>query len=889
VFPRIHSLFRVLTRRRDFEDDMSEELRFHIEQYTEDLIRAGMSREEAGRRARIEFGGLGSVKEECREARGLNLFDELVRNLRYAGRVLRKTPGFTATALLTIALCLGANLTIFAVIDAILLRPLPFPDAGRLVTIFNTYPKAGVERDGASVTNYYERRGRIPAFSSLSLYAFGTAIVGKPGTMERERITRISPDFFTTLGAGPAFGRTFTDAEMTFQTDDVAILSDAYWRLHLNADPHVIGRKIQVDGHARTVVGVLPAAFHFLSSQSQLYFPLASNPEDRSPLQRHSGGNVKQMIARLRPGAPVEQAQSEIDAQNAALEKDDPQGKEMADAGFRSLVVPLHADEVAAVRPTLLLLQGGVFLLLLIGMVNLVNLLLIRASGRAKETAVRQALGASRRFVVSEVVVETTLLTLAGGLLGLAIGAGGIRLVAALGADRLPFGARIAFDARLAGVALAAAVVLGILLAAPIAWFNLRLRPNDALQSEARGGTAGRAAQILRHSFVIAQIALAFVLLDGAGMLGLSLKRAMAVSPGFRPDHVITGQISLVGSKYPAPSAGLAFTKRLEDELDRQPGVSSVGVATNIPFSGKNGKSASTVEGYVLRPGESPRANYSYGVTGDYFRAMGLSLRAGRFLTGADSRQKVRTCVVDENFARHYWPHTSPLGHRLFEGSEAGPEDQAFTVVGVAGSIKQAGLTDNSVQGAVYYPYMDHADSNIYVVVRGNAPVDLLEQALQRTARQIDPELAVNDVQSMDGRIEDSLLARRSPAMLGGIFSAIALLLIAIGTYGVLSYAVAQRRREIGVRMALGARPEQIRAQFLSLALRLLAGGTLLGLFGAWMTGQAMQSVLFQAPAYSWVVLAGSAGIIAVVSLAACLLPALQAARISPMQVLADQ
>jgi predicted permease len=490
---------------------------------------------------------------------------------------------------------------------------------------------------------------------------------------------------------------------------------------------------------------------------------------------------------------------------------------------------------------------------------------------------------------VSEVVVETTLLTLAGGLLGLAIGAGGIRLVAALGAARLPFGARIAFDARVAGVALAAAVVLGILLAAPIAWFNLRLRPSDALHSEARGAMAGRATQILRHGFVVAQIALGFVLLYGAGMLGLSLKRAMAVSPGFRPDHVITAQISLVGNNYPSPAAGLAFTERLEEGLGRQPGVSSVGVATNIPFSGRNGKSAATVEGYVLRPGQSPRGHYSYGVAGDYFRAMGFSLRAGRFLTGADSRRKDRYCVVDEDFARYYFRHTNPLGHRLFQGSERGPADEAFTVVGVVGSIKQAGLTDDSAQGAVYYPYIDQADSNIYVVVRGSDRTAVLGRELQRSAREIDPGLAINDVQSMDGLIADSLITRRSPALLAGIFSAIALLLIAIGTYGVLSYAVVQRRREIGVRIALGALPKQIRGQFLSLAVRLLAGGTALGLFGAWMTGRAMQAVLFQVPAHSPMVLAGTVGIISVISFAACLLPAHQATRISPMQVLAEQ
>ena len=602
MFRRLRSLFRVLTSRRNFEAGMAEELRFHMETYTDELVHSGISREEARRRARIEFGGLNSVEAECREERGLHPFDELGRELRYAARLLRKTPAFTATAVLTLALCLGANLTIFAVIDAILLRPLPFPHAGRLVTIFNTYPKAGVERDGSSITNYYERRGRIPAFSSLSIYRFGTAIIGETGSTEREEITQVSPDFFKTLGSGPLLGRVFTDAETTYQTNDVVILSNEYWRQHFNTDPHVIGRKILVDTLPETVIGVLPRGFRFLSTESRLYFPLASRPQDRSPLERHSGGNVTQMVARLKPGATLAQAQSQIDAQNAALERDDPQAKMIADAGFRSLVVPLHADQVAAVRPTLLLLQAGVFLLLLIGSVNLVNLLLIRANGRVKELAVRQALGASRRYVMAEVVAETTLLTITGGLLGLAVGAGGIRLVSALGADRLPFGTHIAFDVRLAVLALVAAVLLGILLAAPIAWFNLRLHTANALQSEGRGGTASRAAQTLRHTFAITQIAMAFVLLSGASLLGLSLKRAMAVFPGFRPDQVITGEISLVGNKYPSAWAGLTFTERLTAELRREPGVLSAGVATNIPFSGRNGKSAATVKGYAPRP-----------------------------------------------------------------------------------------------------------------------------------------------------------------------------------------------------------------------------------------------------------------------------------------------
>jgi len=888
MIQRLRSLFRALTRRRDFEEGMSEELRFHIEQCTDDLVRSGMSREKAARVVLAELGSPINIKSDCREAFGVHFFDEFRRQLSYAARLFRKTPAFTATALLTLAVCFGANLTIFAVIDSVLLRPLPFPEPDRLMMIFNTYPKAGVDRDGSSVTNYYERRGRIPATASLSIYRYGTEIVGEPGSTERLPTMRVSPDFFSTLGLGPAIGRTFTDEETSSDTDHVAILSDAFWRQRYNADPDVIGKKIRVNSVSRTVVGVLPPSFRFLSSDAGVFLPLASRPEDRAPSQRHSGGNVTQMIARLRPGATLAQAQSELDAQNAALEVDDPQAKMIADAGFRSLVVPLRADHVAAVRPTLLLLEAGALVLFLIGGVNFVNLLLIRASGRVKELAVRQALGAGWRYLVSEVIVETSLLTFAGGLLGLVVGAGGIQLLRALGADRLPLGSRIIFDARLALVGLVAAIVMGIVFAVPVAWFHLRRHLGNALQSQSRGGTSGRGAQILRHSFLVSQIALAFILLAGAGLLGLSLQRVMAVSPGFHPDHVLTGQILLPWADY-SVAGRLKFMESLMDKLDHLPGVSSAGVVNNVPFSGNSGKSAATVAGYVRGPGESARGHYSYGVAGDYFRAMGFSLRAGRFLTADDSRRSERVCVVDEDFARYYWPQASAIGQRLWDGSEERKDAEAFTIVGVVGGVKQAGLTEDEAQGAIYYPYAYRVDDSVYVAVRTSLPPESFALTLQKAVRQIDADVPVSDLRSMDIRIADSLVARRSPALLAGLFSAIALLLTSIGTYGVLSYAVAQRRREIGVRMALGAQPGQIRVQFLSLSLRLLAAGTVLGLIGAWQAGRAMRSLLFQVPPLNFAVLAAAACVTAVVCLAACLLPSQRAAQISPMEALAEE
>ncbi len=810
-----------------------------------------------------------------------------MNDLRFALRQLRKSPIFTLTALATIALCLGANLAIFAVINSILLRPLPFPQSDRLVTIYNTYPKAGVENDGSSITNYYERRGHIPAFSSLSIYRDNSELVGEAGSTEQVQVMRITPEFFATLGVSPVMGRGFNDTDVTAMVDmRQAILTDAYWRQRLDSDPKILGREIQVNGVPRKIVGVLPPDFRFLSSEVRLFLPLTSELSQRGPKQRHSGGGGTHMIARLKPGATIDQAQSQIDAHNAAVEKDNPDAKAMAEAGFRSPVVSLHADHVRSIRPTLWLMQAGVLFLLLIGAVNLVNLLLIRASGRAKEMTIRQSLGASRRQVVQQVMVETVLLTVIGGVLGLAVGAWGMGLLEVLGADRLPLGAHIVFDGWLAVIGLAGAILLGVVIALPIAWFNLHSHLANALQSESRTGTVSRAAQRLRHGFIIAQIALAFVLLAGAALLGLSLKKAMAVSPGFRADHVLTGQFTLPWGAYPAESPQrVAVLDSLLDAIGQQPGVTAAGTITNVPLSGDNGKAAVTPKGYVPQPGESLHGHYSYGVAGDYFSALGIPLREGRFLNSEDSRRGERVCVVDEDFARRYWPHGDALGQRVFQGSDS-DKAKLSTIVGVVGTVKQAELTEPQGQGAVYFPFIDRDAANVFVVVRTSQRPEAFAATLRRLVRATDPRLAIDDIQSMETRVADSLIARRSPALLAGIFAGVALLLAAIGTYGVLSYAVAQRRREIGIRMALGAQRKQVGTQFLSLGLRLLAAGTILGLIGAWMAGRAMQSVLFDVPALPVATLLGTALVMSFVSLVACLIPARRAAQVDPMLAL---
>ncbi len=807
-------------------------------------------------------------------------------DLRQSLRRLAHERGFTATVLLTLGLCIAANVAIFAVVDAILVRSLPFPHAEQLVTAINAYPGAGVERAGASLPNYYDRREAIKAFASTAIIQGGSAIIGDAGAPNRVDRDRVSPEFFATLGVPLAMGRTFNDDEMFYKGSAVAILTDAFWRTKFNADANVLGRTFQVDSLPVTVIGVLPPGFRYLSSRAQFFIPAASNAEDRELKQRHS--NNFQLIARLAPGATLATAQAQIDAFNLKQIADDPYASLLKGAGYHTTVSFLHADHVRDVKPILLLLQAGVLSLLLIGGVNLVNLLLIRASGRARDLAVRQALGASRRHITREVMLETVLLALGGGLLGLAGGAAAIRLLSVLGTDSLPLGATIVFDARVAAVAMGVSLVVGVALALPIIWFNLRTKLAPVLQAETRGGTVSRAAHRVRHGFIIAQVALAFMLLAGAGLLGVSLKRVLAVQPGFQSSQVLTGQISLPWKNYPETPPRLAFVERLLTELKTLPGVESVGITSGLPFSGNANNNAIAIEGVELAPGDSIRAHYTSGVAGDYWQSLSIPLREGRFLEAADNHREQKVCVVDEDFAKRYWPKGSALGHRI-ASSPTFSEERATTIVGVVGSVKQNDLSEKAGQGTVYFTYKEYSSSGISVVLRTKMVPEALGNSLKTVVLKIDPQLPVDDLKSMQVRIDDSLVARRSPAILAGIFAGVALLLAAIGTYGVLAYAVNQRRREIGVRMALGALPQQVLAQFIGLGARLLAAGLIIGMGGAWLVGRAMQSVLFGVGAIHPGVFAVTGGVMMIVVLLAVYLPLRRAAQVSPIEALRDE
>ncbi len=809
-------------------------------------------------------------------------------DLRYAIRRLRTTPGFTVAVVATLAVCLGANLTIFAAVHSILLRPLPFPEPDRLVTIYNTYPRASVMDDGASVANYYERRGRVAAFSSVSLYRDDAAIVGETGRTEREFVMRVSPQFFATVGIRPALGRQFREEETVFGSDRAVILSDAYWKQQYQGDRGVLGRTMRINGTAFTIVGVLPEDFRFLSSRARIFLPLSSGQDDRLSSHRHWGSSSR-MVARLALGVGIKDAQAQLDAYDALMERENPQHQMMVDAGYRSVVVSLHARHVEAIRPALLLLQGGAVTLLLIGLVNIGNLFLVRAGARTRELAIRRAIGARASHIVGSVVAETSALSAAGTALGLLLASGGVALLGRLGAARLPLGSQIALD----GMTMAAGAVTALGVAFALGTFvgvqHLRNRAGDALRADTRGGTASPRTQRTRQAVLGAQVALSFVLLSTSALLASGVRALMQVSPGFEPAQLLTAQISLPPSRYRTDAAVQSFLDRLRTELGHVPGLAATGVATNIPFSGSTIKSAATLAGRPPVPGEPPRGIYGYAVAGNYFAAMRIPLREGRYLSPSETGMAVRVCVVDEDFARRNWPQGGAIGQRLFLGGTEGRPDDAFTIVGVVGAVKQGSLSESDAIGAVYFPYSGRFDRSIYIVGRASVPPEALIPELRKIVRGLDPELPINNARSMETRISDSLVVHRSPAIFAALFSGIALLLCGLGTYGVASYAVAQRRREIGIRMALGARPEQVRRHVLAPGLRVLALGLAAGIAGAWAASRALGSALEGLPQAPVGSLTAAAVTMAVVCVLACLLPARRAMRISPVEAISGE
>jgi predicted permease len=796
---------------------------------------------------------------------------------------------------MTLALCIGANTALFAVVYNVLLRPLPVPEPDRVLLLSNLYPKAGVtDSSNSGVPDYYDRMRAVSVLPEQALFNHASVAVGLDGAPARIRVANVTPSFFRVFPVRPLHGRTFTEAEGDVGNEKKILLSQRLWWRVFGGDPGAVGRDLRVDGQPYTVVGVLPAQIEPLDPGTLAFRPLAFTPEERSDERRHS--NNYWHVGRLRPGATLEQAQSQVDALNAANLERFPHFREvLQNAGFHTRVVPLQDHLVRHVRPTLFLLWGGALFVLFVGAVNVVNLVLVRTRGRLKELVTRMALGAGPGQVARQLLVEGLTLTLAAAGMGLLLGAAALRTAGALDLEDLPYGSSIGIDGAvvLFSVGLAAGIgaVVGAVPLARVLGAKLTL----VLREEGRSTSGGRGARALRRSLVVAQVAFTLVLLAGAALLLASFRRALKVDPGFASEGVLTGSVALPRSRYPDDDARRAFTGESLRRLRALPGVLAAGATDTIPFGDQHNDSVILAEGYAMQPGESVVSPNAVDVTPGYFEAMGVRLVRGRFFEESDDEDALPVVVVDEKLAGRFWPGRDAVGRRLYRPGDvrnllATDERTAFfTVVGVVRDIRLSDLTEGErAVGSYFFPMAQDTSRILTFALKTASRPEALAGALRSTVASLDPELPVFDVRTMLERAESALLPRRTPALLSVAFGSVALLLSAVGLYGVLAYLVAQRSREIAIRVAVGGSPRDVFGLVFREGASLVGGGLFAGALGALLLRRSVAGLLFGVRATDPALIGAAVALLVAVALLACALPARRATRIDPVAVLAS-
>jgi predicted permease len=821
--------------------------------------------------------------------------ESFLHDLRVGTRLLLKHRAFSVTAALTLAVCIGANSALFSVVHGVLLRPLPVPDSDRIVLMGNWYPNAGPGGGSAGVPDYYDRLRETTVFEQQAMFNSSNVSIDQSGTPNRVRVMNVTPSFFPLLRVSPALGRVFAEEEGTLGHEKEVILSYGLWQTEFGGDRGAIGRLMRVDGQPYTVVGVMPQGFDFVNPNIALWRPLAFTDRQKSDAARHS--NNWQNIGRLKPGATVAQAQAQIDALNRANLDRFPQYKQLLiNAGFYTRVERLQDSLVRDIKPVLYLMWGGALFVLLIGCVNVANLVLVRSRARLRELATRVALGAGRARIARQLVTESVVLTAVAAAAGLLVGWAALRLLGAVNIQDLPRGHDIRLDDVVVlytvGIAAAIGVVLGLIPVVSILSTNV----TTVLREEGRSGTAGAGARVLRRGLVVAQVGFAFVLLIGAGLLFASFRRVLAIDPGFDGNGVLTATVSLPRTRYTEDTDLRGFVDRALQRIRALPGVSSAAATSTIPFGGNHSDSVILAEGYQMQPGESVLSPNQVEVTPGYFETMGARLVRGRFFDVRDGADAPKTVIVDERLANHFWPGENPIGRRLYLPTDINSllaitdKTVFFTVVGVIREMKLDSLAaQKSDVGAYYFP-MDQDGSRYlsFAVKAAVADPTALAGSVRGAIAAVDPELPIFDVQTMDTLTDKSLVSRRSPVVLSIVFGGVALFLSAIGLYGVLAYLVTQRTKEIGIRIALGSSAGAIFELVLREGLLLVGAGLLVGAAGAVALRTSLQSQLYGVRATDPVVLAAVTVTLAMVGLAACALPARRATRIDPIIALAE-
>jgi len=821
--------------------------------------------------------------------------DRFFHDLKYAGRVLWRDRGFAATVIFTLAVCIGANAAIFAIINGVLLRPLPIPESDRIVALYNSYPKAGVERASSGVPDYYDRRRETDAFEELALYRLNGQTIG--GQNEPQRLTgmAVTPSLFRMVKATPHRGRVFREDEGEIGREHEVILSYALWQQLFSGQDSAVGRDLRINGENHTIIGVMPQSFFFMDPDVKLWTPLAFTPQQKSDDARHN--NSWTMAGRLKPGVSVGIAQQQVDALNARNLDRFPAFKQiLINAGFHTIVAPLQQDLVREVRPTLLMLWAGVLFVLAIGAVNITNLVLIRSSARMRELATRHALGASLPRLMRHLLTETVFLTTVGGALGLIVGYAALRALGSVGLDALPRAHEITIDIKVMGFALSLALLVGLAVGlAPVARLTA-LNLAQAFREEGRSGTSGRGARGVRRLLVASQVAFAFMLLAGAGLLLTSFHRVLAVDPGFDPANVVTARVAPPASRYRDEAAVRALAERFVTAVRSIPGVEHVGISSSIPFGGDYSDSVILAEGYRMAPGESLISPYRVFATPGYFEALDIPVKRGRTFNDSDTATSPGVVIIDERLAHRFWPGADPVGRRMYQPEN--PNDlvtpdkntRYLTVVGVVGETRMAGLaTTEDRVGAYYLPFTQFGRRALTLTVRTTGDPLAVAPSIRQQLRALDPELPLYSVRTMADRMNESLADRRTPMVVAIVFAVVALFLAAIGLYGVLAYQVSQRTREIGIRLALGSDSRRVFGLIVKEGMGLLAGGYVAGLGGAFVIRRTMAAQLYGVGPMDPVVLGSVAAVLALVTFVACTLPARRAARIDPIVALSEQ
>jgi putative ABC transport system permease protein len=805
----------------------------------------------------------------------------MLQDALYGLRMLWKSPGFTLVAVASLALGIGANTVVFSVVNAVLLKSLPYRDPQSIVLVWGAQRASGNERGQVSATDVADWRAQSHSFEDMATYSDWRPLLAEgAGEPERLPAAQVGDGYFTVMKGQPLLGRTFLAEEQQDGKDFVVVLGYNLWQRRFGGDPAIVGRQISLSGRAYTVVGVMPQDFRslpagLLQESAELYRPVAEQPAEPERGSRHL-----RAIARLKDGATVEQAQAEMTTIARRLEETHP--TENTNYGVR--VTPLREDLVGNIRPALLLLFGAVAFVLLIACANVGNLLLARSSARQREIAIRAALGAGRARIVRQLLTESVLLALVGGSLGLLAAAWGTRLIETIGAQLIPWLGRVELDARILLFTFGMSVMTGVVFGLAPALRASRPDLNESLKEGARSG-AGASRSRVRNFLVVSEVALSLVLLVGAGLLIKSVVRLRGVDPGFDAKNVATMNVWLPTAKYPKKDDQHNFYARLTERVSQLPGVEAAGVTSVLPVSGSFDGRTVEIENRAYGAGERPEVE-NYFVSPGYLRAMSIRLLRGRQFTDADAKDAPPVVLVSQTMARKQWGDADPLGKRLRYYDPYAKNDVPWrTVVGVVADVKLTGLDTKSTQG-LYVPEAQASSTAMALVVRtSNNPAGIVA-AVRNEIHGIDKELAVFNVKTMDEWIADSILLRRFAMIMLGAFAALALVLASVGIYGVIAYTVSQRTHEIGVRMALGARSSDILRMVVRQGMGLTLAGVVAGIVGSFLVTRVMTQLLYEVSPTDPAIYVGISLMLASVALVACLVPARRATRVDPLVAL---